>query len=281
VEKEARRVPFRPGLALLLALIVAVAPACGERRHRDAPASGAAAARLLITRDLGGETLRSARVAPGQTVFAALEGVATVEAGYGGRFVQAIDGVQGDATAQRDWIFFVNGLHSEVGAADVDVGDGDRIWWDYERWGGCIPSAALGHAPGGLLHALGSARANASERGRRWTAMVGSERELRKDAGYAAVAREPLASGAVGAVRDGTVHLYDGDGLSPQPRARAVAYAVRDRDGRALVVVTGLDDAAAQAAARAIAADTALVERAFGVAFDGAGRPVGRAGSEA
>ena len=111
--------------------------------------------------------------------------------------------------------------------------------------------------------------------------MVGAESDLRRDPGYAAVAAEPLRSGAVAAVRDGAVQLYDGDGLARRPDARAVAYAVRDRDGRSLVVVSGIDDAAARAAARAIAADPALVARAFGVAFDGQGRTVARAGSSA
>jgi hypothetical protein len=50
--------------------------------------------------------------------------------------VQSIDGVQGDASAQRDWFFFVNGIESGTGAADVKLRPGDVEWWDYRSWKG-------------------------------------------------------------------------------------------------------------------------------------------------
>ena len=33
-----------------------------------------------------------------------------------------------------DWFFYVNGVESPVGSADVQVKGGDRIWWDYRNW---------------------------------------------------------------------------------------------------------------------------------------------------
>ncbi len=33
-----------------------------------------------------------------------------------------------------DWFFYVNGIESPVGSAEVRVRGGDRIWWDYRDW---------------------------------------------------------------------------------------------------------------------------------------------------
>ena len=42
-----------------------------------------------------------------------------VDTRYGGRFVQAIDGLSGAGDSGRsDWFFFVNGIWSEEGAAE-------------------------------------------------------------------------------------------------------------------------------------------------------------------
>ena len=34
----------------------------------------------------------------------------------------------------RDWFFFVNGVESEVGAAEYELSPGDRVQWDYRDW---------------------------------------------------------------------------------------------------------------------------------------------------
>jgi hypothetical protein len=65
-----------------------------------------------------------------------LEGEDEIETRYGGGYVKSIDGV---SEAERgghpyDWFFFVNGIESPIGAADVSVEGGERIWWDNRDW---------------------------------------------------------------------------------------------------------------------------------------------------
>jgi hypothetical protein len=95
-------------------------------------------ATLTVSRDYGAESLREASVEPSasETVLRMLDGEAEITTRYGGGFVQSIDGLEGGSEDGRrlDWFFYVNGLESSVGAAEVDVSAGDRIWWDYHDW---------------------------------------------------------------------------------------------------------------------------------------------------
>ncbi len=101
--------------------------------------SSKGAATLTVTRDYGSRTLVSATEddpPASETVIRMLDDNARIETRYGGGFVQSIDGVSGAERAGRrfDWFFYVNGVESPVGAADVRVRGGDRIWWDYRDW---------------------------------------------------------------------------------------------------------------------------------------------------
>ena len=51
-----------------------------------------------------------------------LDREAEITTRYGGGFVQSIDGLEGalDAGRSLDWFFFVNGIESSTGAAEVD-----------------------------------------------------------------------------------------------------------------------------------------------------------------
>ena len=116
--------------ALVLGLLVA---GCGEgggeaRGRPDATAS------LWVTRDHGSEVVFTATVPAGLTVMQALEREADVKTAYGGRFVQAINGIEGNKAEQVDWFYFVNGIEADVGAADVRLRPGDVAWWDYRSW---------------------------------------------------------------------------------------------------------------------------------------------------
>jgi hypothetical protein len=95
-------------------------------------------AQVRVTRDFGRTELHQAStktISDGQTVMRLTEAKFDVDTRYGGRFVQSIDGLKGSgATGQRDWFFFVNGVESEVGAAEYDLSPGDRIQWDYRPW---------------------------------------------------------------------------------------------------------------------------------------------------
>ena len=73
-------------------------------------------------------------VPAGLTALQALDREVDVETRYGGRYVEAIDGLEGDLGAQRDWFYFVNGIEGDRSAADYRLRDGDVAWWDYRSW---------------------------------------------------------------------------------------------------------------------------------------------------
>jgi hypothetical protein len=123
-------------LATGAAITVAAALAgCGF----GAGPSSRGTATLTVTRDYGSKTLVEATdkdPAESDTVIRLLDRDADIATRYGGGFVQSIDGLAGAERGGRryDWFFYVNGIESPVGAADVRVHGGDRIWWDYRDW---------------------------------------------------------------------------------------------------------------------------------------------------
>jgi hypothetical protein len=115
--------------ALAACVLVLALAACGGAQD-----AGGGSASLWVTRDRGAEVLLTATVPAGLTVLQALDREADVETRYGGRFVQAINGVAGSLAEQRDWFYFVNGIEPDVGAAEVELAPGDVAWWDYRSW---------------------------------------------------------------------------------------------------------------------------------------------------
>lgn len=116
---------------LTLALAGAAAlTGCGAGSH------GKGDAMVWVTRDRGAKVVLVKKVHAGQTAMAALQDVADVKTRYGGRFVQAIDGVAGSLSKRQDWFYFVNGYEADRGAADYTLHDGDVEWWDYRSWKG-------------------------------------------------------------------------------------------------------------------------------------------------
>lgn len=113
---------------VLLMLALALAGCGGGREHGKAT--------LWVTRDRGTQVLYAGSVPAGLTAMQALERRMKVSTRYGGRFVQSIDGISGSASAQRDWLYFVNGVESGRGAAEVRLRPGDVEWWDYRSWRG-------------------------------------------------------------------------------------------------------------------------------------------------
>jgi Domain of unknown function (DUF4430) len=132
----------------LLALVLALAGCGGERGHGTAT--------IWVTRDRGASLLHTEKVPAGLTAMQALDRVADVKTRYGGRFVQAIDGIEGDASKQRDWFYFVNGIEAGVGAAEYRLHAGDVEWWDFRSWRGRMREpVVVGAFPEPFVHGFG------------------------------------------------------------------------------------------------------------------------------
>src|SRR5437868_14158575 len=131
----------RRGTAVAGALLALLAAAgCGLGPGADVGDVG-----LTVTREFGAVPVLESSVAAKEsdTVMRVLEGEAEIETRYGGGFVHAIDGVaEGNRGGDPyDWFFYVDGVESEIGAAEVELKGGERIWWDYRNW------AATNHVP--------------------------------------------------------------------------------------------------------------------------------------
>ena len=139
---------------LVLALAFALTGCGGAREHGTAT--------LWVTRDRGAHVLYSGKVPAGLTALQALDRRTDVKTRYGGRFVQAINGVEGDAGKQRDWFYFVNGIESDRGAADYRLHPGDVEWWDFRSWKGAAQSvpAVVGAFPEPFVHGFDGKRAD-------------------------------------------------------------------------------------------------------------------------
>jgi hypothetical protein len=133
---------LRRGTAVATALLGAALAAAGCGLG---PGADVGSVELTVTREFGAVSVlqRTLEAKESDTVMRALESNADVETRFGGGFVHAIDGVaEGEREGDPyDWFFFVDGVESPVGAADVDLEGEESIWWDYRDW------AATNHVP--------------------------------------------------------------------------------------------------------------------------------------
>jgi Domain of unknown function (DUF4430) len=181
-------------VALLLAAACLLA-GCGEE------AAGEGQARLWITRDRGAEVVMDTTVPAGISALEALRRKAEVETRYGGRFVQAVNGVEGDLAQQRDWFWFVNGYEGDRSAADYELHDGDVLWWDHRSWAGEMRQpVVVGAFPEPFLHGYDGKRRPVVVRG---------------PPGETAERLAELVGGTVNEARDGAnrLVLVDGSGF--------------------------------------------------------------------
>jgi hypothetical protein len=91
----------------------------------------------------------------GETAMRILMRNARVKTRYGGRFVNAVNGVASSNSAgrRRDWFYYVNGIEADVGATEHDLAGGDRVWWDYHDWTGVMRApAVVGSFPEPFIH---------------------------------------------------------------------------------------------------------------------------------
>jgi hypothetical protein len=285
--------------ALGLVLTAAAVAACGTSLAKAPP--GPRAATVTVTRGFGERTLAAVRAAPGQSALTALRRVSRVSTSYGGRFVRAIDGLAGDPSQGMAWLYFVNGIQANIGAADYTLHPGDREWWDYRYWNDLIQvPVAVGAWPEPFVHGYGGDRPAVRVSG---PACAGGLRTALRRAGARVISRSSAWSvrvetfaqaaadlpsnlwqgrGLTVSLDRGRVMVYRGRaGLGPDPAAHAVIAGFQPgaATGKsAEVVVAGDTPAAACAAAHTLAADPGAVHDAYAVALDAAGHVIAYGG---
>lgn len=245
---------------------------------------------LTVTRDYGDLQLESASedgVAESETVIRLLDRNAEISTRYGGGFVQSIDGIEGGRSDGRllDWFFYVNGVESPVGAAEYELKDGYRVWWDYRDWTAAMRvPAVVGSFPEPFrsgyegephpvrVRCLGAGRAcelvrdrigaeGGEGKGSAIRVLVGPWARLRSDDAASLVEDGPGSSGVFADFlqQGGSWRLQPldaaGDPAGP-PRIAGMVAATRDGDEPPTWLVTGTDPAQAEAAARLLEADT-------------------------
>jgi hypothetical protein len=147
----------RRGTAVVGALLAAALAAAGCGLG---PGADVGSVELTVTREFGAVPVleRSVGATESDTVMRLLEGEAEVSTRYGGGFVHAINGVaEGERGGDPyDWFFYVDGVESPVGAAEVGVHGGERVWWDYRDWSATshVP-AVVGNWPAPFVHGVG------------------------------------------------------------------------------------------------------------------------------
>jgi hypothetical protein len=298
------------GTAAAVALCAAVAAGCGV-----GPGDDAGEVELTVSRDYGAEVLVDEQdsISESDTVLRVLDRSAEVETRYGGGFVQSIDGLSGERTDGRasDWFFYVNGIESPVGAAEYQLGDGERAWWDYHDWTSAMRvPAVVGSWPEPFLHGFDGERystevrcaragevcGTVSERlesagaevvtpsdertepaGPRAAVLVGTWARIRTDPDAHLLASGPEQSGVFarfGGDRRALLTLLNqrAEVAGSLGRGAGLVAAVRPDDGPPTWVVTGTDPAGVAAAAELLGEP---LEHRFAVATDGAGEPIG------
>ena len=208
------------------------------------------------------------------------------------------------------WSLYVNGVESDAKAADVQLHDGDHLWWDrHDASAASSVPAVVGAFPEPFAHGsegkrfpvvlecaddvddacravserLGAAGAIAGRQAlgtgvgaRTLRVLVGRWRDVRADQALEQIDRGPAASGvyarfdAAGA----RLELLDASGAPTRelgPGAGLIA-ATRFEQQAPTWVVTGTDVAGVAAAARAL--DERTLQRRFALALDGS-RPLG------
>lgn len=134
-----------PGTAVAAALLFAALATAGCGLG---PGNGVKDAELTVTRDYGTVPVLHRRLddlSESDTVMRALERDAEITTSYGGDFVQSIDGIEGESRSGErfDWLFYVNGVESTVGAGAYGLHGGESVWWDYRDWSAALRVPAV------------------------------------------------------------------------------------------------------------------------------------------
>ena len=151
---------LRPARALALTGLLLVAAALVAAGCGVGPGTPPGGVKLIVTREFGAKTIKplsNAKVGGAETVMSLLIRNAKITTRYGGGFVQSIDGVSGGEERGKpvDWFYYVNGVEAEKGATEVEVQQGDEIWWDMHNWSQAERTpAVVGSFPEPFLNGL-------------------------------------------------------------------------------------------------------------------------------
>lgn len=132
---------------------------------------------LIVTQNFGTDKLDSRQVAikADLNLLEYMQHELQVDTHYGGGFIGEINGLKSTNKSgnRYDWFFYVNGIGSPVGAAQIKPRAGDIIWWDYHSWGsGAGQPAVVGCYPQPLVNSRVKILAN-----QRWEEMAWRCRE--------------------------------------------------------------------------------------------------------
>jgi hypothetical protein len=285
--------------ALLLLGVALAAAGCGL-----GPGSKVGSVDLTVTRDFGATKLveASGEANESDTVMRFLEGETEIETRYGGGYVKSIDGLEESERGGHpyDWFFWVNGVISPTGAAEVPLEGGEKIWWDIHNWAASEGAAAVvgswpapfttgweGHAPvvvvecegGGVacgtvtkaLEGEGVKVASGSPKSA-IRVLVGPWSQVRSDPAAGLVNKGPGESGVYAEFESsqGTDRLVglDEDGTKARTLGAnaGLVAATRHFEGPPVWLVTGVTDAGVEAAAASL--DTADLRDHFAVASE-------------
>jgi len=139
-----RKLILFTGIGLLTAVLCSCStgtlPPAGDGSPNQPPSVQKPTVKIVVTTDFGKEVMleQTIEVEPDTSALEALKGVATVETKYGGNFVDAINGISsqymGANGSKKDWLWYMNGVSSNIGANDYVLKDNDIEHWDFRDW---------------------------------------------------------------------------------------------------------------------------------------------------
>ena len=139
-----RKLILFTGIGLLTAVLCGCStgtlPPAGDENPNQPPSVQKPTVKIVVTTNFGKEVMleQTIEIEPDTSALEALKRVATVETKYGGNFVDAINGISsrymGGSGSKKDWLWYMNGVSSNIGANDYVLEDGDIEHWDFRDW---------------------------------------------------------------------------------------------------------------------------------------------------
>ena len=280
------------GLSIAAVAVLAIAAVLLFAEEEE-PAPTGPAATLLVTENFGSVTRVSRRevlVASAPTAMRQLQSAARIETLYGGRYVQTIDGIGGNGI--NDWLFFVDGIQSDVGAAAVKLKAGQLVQWDRHDWQALRTGGAIvGAFPAPLVdrgflvecHVPDTAAcdmvvekleaAGASEAAGGVPVHVGAWKDVAAAKLPRKLTGDPVENGVFAAPGERGLEVLGADGEVARDLGRHAGLVAAVGEGERLAwIVTGLTDRGVSAAVQLL--DEQKLAGRFAVAVDQTSAPV-------